>query len=274
VDFHHQARAHAGRTRETTALKAAINWAIHMEIIKENPIANFKHLPERDSRKIARYLSNEERSRFMTALDERDEKMRRERASHNEWLKTRGLEPIPQLGYFVDHLKPMLLLSLSTGIRRNALFSLEWRDVNFEDKILTLRGESAKNDKTNYVPLNDTARNVLSQWRGQSKNTAPDSLVFPSPKTGKKIDNCNTAWEHLLKTAEIEGFRWHDMRHDFASQLVMSGVDLNTVRELLGHADLKMTLRYAHLAPENKMQAVKVLDRLSAAPLKVEDATK
>jgi site-specific recombinase XerD len=247
--------------RELTALKAAINWAVSMDIIKENAMTKVKPLSERDSRKIVRYLSEDERDRLMSALDEREQKMRQGRQSHNDWRDERGFEQQPSYKHFVDHIKPMILVSLSTGIRKGTLFSLEWRDVNFTEKLLTLRAEVEKSDKTRFMPLNDTAYDVLSKWHEQSRKTSPNALVFPSPKTGERMDNCNTAWEALLKRAGIDNFRWHDMRHDFASQLVMAGVDLNTVRELMGHADLKMTVRYAHLAPESKLQAVKVLDK-------------
>ncbi len=252
--------------RETTALRAAINWGIGMEYIEKCPLvsAKFKALAESDSEKIVRYLSEEERARLMAALDEREQKMRKERDSHNQWLKERGLETMPQLKGFADHLKPMILLALNTGIRRNALFSLEWRDVDFANKTIVVRAATSKSGKMYHVPMNKQSLNALTKWHKQSTKIAPNNLVFPSPQTGKKIDNCNTAWGTLLKMAELENFRWHDMRHDFASQLVMSGVDLNTVRELLGHADLKMTLRYAHLAPAAKMKAVEMLDRQSA----------
>jgi integrase len=199
----------------------------------------------------------------MDALDEREEEMRDARDNHNEWKEERKKPPSPRLKEtaFVDHLKPLILLSLSTGVRRTALLSLEWGDVNLTERTLLVRAATSKNERQYYVPLNDLAYETLSIWHRQSKRTSPGSLVFPSPQTGEIMDNCNTAWENLRKRADIENFRWHDMRHDFASQLVMSGVDLNTVRELLGHADLKMTLRYAHLAPGNKMQAVKELDK-------------
>ena len=70
------------------------------------------------------------------------------------------------------------------------------------------------------------------------------------------MTHINTSWEGLVEAVKLKDFRFHDLRHDFASKLVMAGVDLNTVRELLGHSDIKMTLRYAHLAPQKLADAV------------------
>lgn len=159
---------------------------------------------------------------------------------------------------FADYLKPMVLVALNTGIRRNALFSLEWGDIDFQAGTILLRAEAAKSKKHLIIPMNATTRETLAAWKKQSGKDS--GLVFVNPLTGKKFTNCNSAWESLLKAAQIENFRWHDMRHDFASRLVMNGVDLNTVRELLGHSDMKMTMRYAHLAPETKRMAVDTLD--------------
>jgi integrase len=178
------------------------------------------------------------------------------------WLEERESALMPDLKDipFVDYFKPLVLVCLNTGARRNAVFSLLWGDIDFERRIVTLRDADAKT-REQHIPMTDTVYSTLSLWKRQCADTTPDSLVFPSPKTQKKLDNCGSAWDNLLKEANIQKFRWHDMRHDFASQLVMAGIDLNTVRELMGHADLKMTLRYAHLAPENKLQAIRVLDR-------------
>jgi site-specific recombinase XerD len=241
--------------RRITALKAAINWAVKHDIIDANPLTKLERLSEDDSDDKVRYLAGGERERLMAALDAREEEMRRARVSHED-------DSVHQFtdGEFVDHLKPLVLLSLSTGIRRNALLSLEWRDISFANKTIMVRSATSKSGKQYYAPLNKLAFNTISQWHAQSKHTAPSNLVFPSPQTGKKMGDCRTSWESLLKKARIEDFRWHDMRHDFASQLVMKGVDLNTVRVLMGHADLKMTLRYAHLAPNIKMKAVEMLD--------------
>ncbi len=134
-----------------------------------------------------------------------------------------------------------------------ALTWLQWENIDFDRAILTVTGDIAKNGKTRHVPLNTVALQVLRDWRQQNNL---DGFVFLNHKTGNVFDNVSKAWEGILTAAEIENFRWHDMRHHFASKLVMNGVDLNTVRELLGHADIKMTLRYAHLAPEHKANAV------------------
>jgi integrase len=240
--------------KDLTALKASINWGFKRGLFDTHPLARLERLQERDSRTIVRYLTDEERTRLMTALDTREERIRLGRDSHNKWLAEREKKLMPDAA---DHIKPMVIISLNTGIRRGALFGLVWSDVDFERRMLTLRSEESKPGKENHVPLNDAAFKAFSEWR--QKTTGGD-LIFPSPRTGRCMDNCANAWEKLMRDAKIEKFRWHDMRHDFASQLVMKGVDLNTVRELLGHSDLKMTLRYAHLAPEVKVKAVGVLD--------------
>ena len=77
-----------------------------------------------------------------------------------------------------------------------------------------------------------------------------------SERHSEPLEDIKSAWLPLVGAAKVSAFRFHDLRHTFASKLVMAGVDLNTVRELLGHADLKMTLRYAHLAPEHKAAVV------------------
>jgi integrase len=123
-------------------------------------------------------------------------------------------------------------------MRRGELFSLEWQDVCLTKKIITIRAVNAKSDRTRKIPLNAEALGLLLTWRNQS-NSNQSGLVFPSPKSidgeaPKRLDNIVKSWGKLIKDAAVQNFRFHDVRHTFASKLVMRGVDLNTVRELLG----------------------------------------
>lgn len=242
--------------RETTTLKAALNWAVKRGLITDNPLNGLRRLSEVDSMSKTRY-SSEERGRLLVALNAREKEMREARQRTLTHSNRRYLNSLDKCA-FVDYFKPMVLVALNTGMRRNALFSLRWEDIDFQAGTIFLRADAAKSKKHMIIPMNATVRETLSAWKEQEKKDS--GLVFANPLTGKKFDNCNNSWKSLLKAAGIEKFRWHDMRHDFASRLVMNGVDLNTVRELLGHSDIKMTMRYAHLAPEKKRMAVDTLD--------------
>ncbi len=125
-----------------------------------------------------------------------------------------------------------------------------------ERRNLIVRDHTAKSQLTRYIPLNTEAMRVLCDWKAHQDDTT--GLVFPG-RTGERLDNTHKSWASALSEAGITAFRWHDLRHHFASRLVMAGVDLNTVRELLGHADIRMTLRYAHLSPEHRAEAVERL---------------
>ncbi|MBR8161321.1 site-specific integrase [Burkholderia vietnamiensis] len=243
--------------RDLSALRGLFSRALEWGVIAEHPMRTIKAL-QAPSGKV-RWLSDDEESRLRAALDAREERERAARETANTWRASRSHELMPDLRAvaFVDHLKPAVLLSINTGLRQGELLKLEWHHVNLDRAILTVIDASSKSGKQRHIPLNDEALSALKAWRDQQ---AHHSIVFASATGGVRTD-VKTAWAKLLKDAEITNFRWHDMRHHFASRLVMAGVDLNTVRELLGHADLTMTLRYAHLAPEHLSAAVAKLNR-------------
>jgi integrase len=254
--------------RDLDDLRSALGKAVEWELIDEHPLNGVKRTKV-DDNAIVRYLDDDEEHRLRAALDAREERIRVERDRANAWRAERGYPTLPDLRQvaFVDHLKPMVLISINTGVRRGELFNLEWRDVKFQaERVggrsvpphLTVRSESAKSRKVRHIPLNTEVLEVLRGWRAQ--RSEPEGLVFPG-RNGDRLDNVRKAWLGVLEDAGIKAFRWHDQRHHFASRLVMAGVDLNTVRELLGHADYKMVLRYAHLSPEHKAAAVAKLVR-------------
>lgn len=251
--------------RDIASIKACFNRAVDWEILPTNPLAKVKKARVDDCLKV-RYLSAEEEVRLRSAIEDREERRRVERDNANQWRAQRGYPLLPSLRdvVFTDHVKPLILLSLNTGCRRGELFDLTWSNVNLDRRILTVTGATAKSRRTRHIPLNREATSALLNWRAHSEDTT--GLVFVNEQ-GDRFDRANSSWRRLLKQAQITDFRWHDMRHHFASRLAMGGVDLNTIRELLGHSDYTMTLRYAHLAPEFKLKAVEVLDEAREAAL-------
>lgn len=243
--------------RVMNALRGALSRAVDWGIIDAHPLAKLKAL-KMDAGTKARYLSEDEDKRLFKALKARDEEIKAARARGNQFRTERGYELMADLYQvaYADRMIPMITLSLKTGMRRGELFDLRWDDIDFANRTLTIRGEIAKSSKTRHIPLSPIAYDTLVNWQAQALDKA--GRVFPSDN-GERLDNVKSSWTSILEAAAIESFRWHDMRHDFASKLVMKGVPLNTVRELCGHADLNTTLRYAHLAPDHKADAIALI---------------
>lgn len=250
--------------RQLNDLSACLNKAISWGALSSNPFDKVEPIKP-DSRAKVRFLSDSEELKIRAALDEREAEMKEARASANLWRAERSYKAKNDLAgvEFADYLKPAVILSLNTGLRRGELLSLRWSDIDMSQSVLTVAGDGAKSGQTRHIPLNAEALALLKDWKHQQSGTTLASLkgwVFPG-RDGQPLQNLRKAWIGILsrKAVNITDFRWHDLRHTFASKLVMAGVDLNTVRELLGHSDYKMTLRYAHLAPRHKQDAVNKL---------------
>jgi len=194
------------------------------------------------AKKVSLFHENNERVRF---LDHRTE--------YPKFLKAISDGPW--------YLKPMCLVGLSTGLRRGNLLRLSWKQVDFARRIITI-GSQTKNGRPLMLPMNNT---VLSELKKLLGVTGGLPWVFAHKEgkfAGQHITDVKNAFNGAVKRAGISDFHFHDMRHTFASWLVMKGVSLAAVQKLMGHQSMKMTLRYAHLAPKYLADEVKVLDRM------------
>lgn len=159
------------------------------------------------------------------------------------------------------HLRPIVITALNTGMRKGEILSLKWEHVDLVHGFILL--DITKNGERREVPINETLRETLTVlFKGTKERPRRLDVphVFYDAKTVKAYGDVKKSFASACKRAGVKDFKFHDLRHTFASHLVMQGVDLTTVKELLGHKTITMTLRYAHLAPSHKIKAVSVLD--------------
>ncbi|MEO8313305.1 MAG: site-specific integrase [Pseudomonadota bacterium] len=244
--------------RDIQRLRSLVSKAVQWRVIDVHPFGEVKPLRV-DKRGRVRYLSPNEERRLRDALIKRETSLREARERFNTWRDRRNYQSLPKLsGEFVDHVRPLTLLALNTGLRRGELLTLTWSDLDLLVKQLTVRGQNAKSAQTRSVPLNAEAMRVLTAWQEVRMSDAPSACIF-GHRDGEPMARIDSAWDTVKQLAGLPDFRLHDCRHHFASRLVMAGVPLNTVRDLLGHASIEMTMRYAHLAPETLAEAVEKL---------------
>ena len=215
---------------ELTALRGAFLFAIDMKYLRENPATGIKRFPKK-ARKPPKFFSKEELRLILES------------------------EPSPLYRSIWEFLA-------NTGLRKGELEHLEWNDIDFENRLIRIRPKEDWETKTKdsrNVPMTDKVFEILKERKKVSKG---EKVVFVSPcGTPFRPDDLYNRFKPLLKKLKIAG-NVHTLRHTFASHLVMSGVDLTTVGQLLGHKDISTTMIYAHLAPEHVRKAVEKLDFL------------
>ena len=250
-------KAPATVNRVLDDLRACLSKAVAWGYLSDHPLRTVRRATL-DTRGRVRFLSPAEETRLRQALIARELKLQAGRAAFNAWRAARGYNTLPDYATYADHLQPLVLTALLTGARRGELFDLVWGAVDLDLGRVTFVGTTTKSGLSRHVPLCTEAQTVLQTWHDQqpAKRQEPEALVFPSPQGGERLDNISTAWGGLVKVAKLTGFRFHDLRHSFASKLVQAGVDLFVVQKLLGHASPIMTQRYSHLADEHLTAAV------------------
>jgi integrase len=148
-------------------------------------------------------------------------------------------------------------IAMETGMRRGELLGLTWDRIDLSRGVIRLGGKDTKSGKGREIPMRQSVYNILAG--------------VPGPREGRvfKTRSVRTAFENAVAEAKIDDLHFHDLRHHFASQFVMRGGSLPALQKILGHADLKMTLRYAHLAPQYLRDEIARTERPAQAAAKI-----
>jgi integrase len=154
------------------------------------------------------------------------------------------------------YLREMILFALNIGLRTNEIFNLKWEEVDIEERRLKMIVKKTRRPLS--LPLNETALGVIKARHASQHGP----YVFYSPMTGDRFKDVKGALSSAVKRTGLKKVTWHMFRHTFASRLTRSGVDIVTVKDLLGHANISVTLRYAHSNDDAKRRAV---ERLSTS---------
>jgi integrase len=211
--------------RTSACLKHMFTKALDWEMVSEDVVKRVRKLKRiSGSGERLRYLSLEECQRLLAACDKQ--------------------------------LKTIVTLAIHTGCRRGEILGLTWNRVDLKHGFILL--DETKSGKRREIPINAAVRDAL---QGVVRRL-DIPYVFWNPETERKRSSIREAFTTACRKAKITDFHFHDLRHTFASQLIMNGVDITTVSRLLGHANLTMTLRYSHLAPNHLKNAVDVMNRL------------
>ena len=212
--------------RDMALLRRMLSLAVEWGYLDEAQMPKFRFYPEKDNLK-ERILTQEEEKRLLAVCPAR--------------------------------LKSMIIVALNTGMRLGEILGLRWNQVDLASG--RIRVERTKSGRIRYVDMNEA---LIAEVRRLREGRGRSEFVFTSPITGQPFVDAGSAWATALRRASIKGLRFHDLRHTFATRLIEHGVNLITVKELLGHSSVEITQRYTHPNEALKKEAVAAL--VSPAP--------
>jgi len=219
-------RLKVGNEKSTTnrylaCLKKMLNLAIDEGYLESNPVSKIKFYSEREN------------------------------------IRTRTLSPTEEEKLFdhsATHLIPIIQTALYTGMRLSEILRLQWNQIDFRNR--EIRVEKTKSERFRYIPMNSVLEEMFQRMK---KSTFNNTYLFPNPNTGKPFTTIKTAFNATKRRASISDLRFHDLRHTAATRMIEAGVDVNTVKEILGHSSITVTERYTHSNREQKEKAVELL---------------